>query len=255
MYSSRNNSLSDVDLPKWRWNPFLNHSINLLSSFTLNPLPIPNQFLEKETYLGSKNKPLHVKTVTWGCQTSKFKKIRAACVDAGSITSVLNLVFQPFENFDLPFFGADFVTLGSGHLLALDLQPVLKEDVSHTQYVWDKLLPLHDKWQSLLPSGGPIPVEAKPFFSPGFLWTKIPLGSDGEKLIDEIIFPAFKDYLSLYLELMINAKSVKEARSGILLKGQKRYLSYRANKDPARGMLTRFYGQEWTNYYIHNILF
>ena len=32
------------------------------------------------------------------------------------------------EDFELPFFGADFVTLPSGHLLALDLQPAIKYD-------------------------------------------------------------------------------------------------------------------------------
>jgi len=31
-----------------------------------------------------------------------------------------------------------------------------------------------------------------------------------------------------------------------LKEGQLRYLDYRAEKDPARGMLTRFYGEEWT---------
>ena len=255
MDCSRNNSLSEVDLPKWRWNTFLNHSINLISSFSPSPLPIPKHFLEKEIKFGVKDKSCIAKTVTWGCQIKKIRKIRAACVDAGSTASVLNLVFQPFEYYDLPFFGADFVTLGSGHLLALDLQPVLKNDRLHTESVWDKLIPLHDKWQSLLPSGGPIPVEAESFFSPGFLWAKIPLGPDGEELIDNIIFPAFKDYLSLYCEIMINAKSVKEDRSILLLKGQREYLQYRSEKDPARAMLTRFYGREWTNDYIHNILF
>ena len=36
---------------------------------------------------------------------------------------------------------------------------------------------------------------------------------------------------------------------------QLRYLRYRAEKDPARGMFTRFYGTEWTEEYIHGFLF
>jgi phycoerythrobilin:ferredoxin oxidoreductase len=40
-----------------------------------------------------------------------------------------------------------------------------------------------------------------------------------------------------------------------LLAGQKRYTRYRAEKDPARGMLSRFYGSEWTEAYIHDVLF
>ena len=33
------------------------------------------------------------------------------------------------------------------------------------------------------------------------------------------------------------------------------YIRYRAEKDPARGMLTRYYGAEWTEEYIHGFLF
>ena len=48
---------------------------------------------------------------------------------------------------------------------------------------------------------------------------------------------------------------VDDERAALLLSGQKRYTAYRAEKDPARGMLTRFYGSEWTESYIHGVLF
>jgi phycoerythrobilin:ferredoxin oxidoreductase len=38
-------------------------------------------------------------------------------------------------------------------------------------------------------------------------------------------------------------------------KDKKKYTDYRAEKDPARGMLTRFHGSEWTEAYIHSVLF
>jgi len=38
-------------------------------------------------------------------------------------------------------------------------------------------------------------------------------------------------------------------------KAQLRYLRYRAEKDAARRMFKRFYGQEWTEEYIHGFLF
>jgi phycoerythrobilin:ferredoxin oxidoreductase len=40
-----------------------------------------------------------------------------------------------------------------------------------------------------------------------------------------------------------------------LVNGQRRYTRYRAEKDPARGMLSRFHGAEWTESYIHEVLF
>ena len=81
------------------------------------------------------------------------------------------------------------------------------------------------------------------------------LGKEGDELIDRVVNQAFRDYLSLYLELVEEAEPVEQARSTQLLAGQKRYTSYRAEKDPARGMLTRFYGSEWTEAYIHDVLF
>ena len=58
-----------------------------------------------------------------------------------------------------------------------------------------------------------------------------------------------------FVDLVNEADPVDEARSKQLLAGQHRYTAYRAEKDPARGMLTRFYGSEWTEAYIHDVLF
>ena len=67
--------------------------------------------------------------------------------------------------------------------------------------------------------------------------------------------PAFKLYLNLYLEFVDAAAPVDAFRASELLAGQLRYSTYRALKDPARGMLTRFHGAEWTESYIHDVLF
>ena len=155
------------------------------------------------------------------------------------------------NNYDLPFFGADFVTLPNGHLIALDLQPVLKDDINHTQHVWDKLKPIHSKWQAKIPSGGDIPTEARRYFSPAFLWSRIPLGEEGDKLISQILQPAFDEYLNCFLDLIRDAKVISKERSYKMLNGQKEYMRYRAEKDPARGMLRGFFGEVWTLSLIH----
>ena len=251
----RLSSLDPVNMPQWRWAPFLNHAINCLASLNPEPYPIAEEFLRQEGSAGSKSQPVKVTTYTWACRTNKLRQARAACVEAGSSASVLNFVINPHCSYDLPFFGADLVTLPSGHLLALDLQPAITSDECHTKQVWERLMPIFEHWRVRLPEGGPIPEEAKPYFSPGFIWTRLPLGSEGNKLIDEVITPAFSDYLSLYLDLVKAAAQVSPERAAMLLEGQKRYMSYRAQKDPARAMLSRFHGSEWTESYIHNVLF
>ncbi len=254
MSSNRLNSLQEVNIPNWNWSPFLDHAIRALSVFNLDPYPIPEVFLEREGTYGSRSQTYTAKLATWACKTEKLRQVRAACLEAGNDVSVLNLVLSPLNTFDIPFFGADFVTLPSGHLLALDFQPVLKFDPIHTEDTWERLLPLYEKWQKLLPNGGPIPDEAKQYFSPGFLWTRLPLGSQGDEMIANIIRPAFESYLNLYLDLVEKAQSINLERSKVILEGQKRYFNYRAQKDPARGMLYRFYGKEWTESYIKKVL-
>ncbi len=255
MIISRGNSLDPIGMPEWRWMSFLDEIICSFSSFKPLPYPIHIDYLKKEDFFGPKNKLQKATTVTWAFRTEKIRQARAACIDAGDRASVLNFVVSPSHNYDLPFFGADFVTLSSGHLLALDLQPALKDDPIHTKNVWNRLKPIHKKWQLLLPAGGSIPSEAESFFSPGFLWSRIPLGAEGEKLIDKILKPAFIDYLSLYIDLINNASEVDQERSLKLLDGQRSYMQYRSQKDPARGMLASFYGMNWTEEYINTVLF
>ncbi len=255
MSSIRHSSLDPLDMPNWRWGSFLDEAIKALDVFNLEPYPLAKEFLQKDGSIKSKSGTQKVTTCTWACRSKKIRQVRAACVDAGKSASVFNFVVKPFHIYDLPFFGADFVTLPSGHLLALDLQPAMKNDELHTLPVWEKLLPLHQHWQSLLPDGGPIPASAKQYFSPGFLWTRLPLGVNSDNLINEVLKPAFVQYLSLYSAQVHKAREVPEERALLLLEGQKSYLRYRAEKDPARGMLTRFYGSQWTESYIHEVLF
>ena len=252
---SRTSSLDPVRITGWRWQPFLDIAVESLSPLLPRPYPVPEGFLQKTGETGSKAKPMPVTTATWACSTSKLRQVRSACVEAGPAASVLNFVINPSCHFDLPFFGADLVTLPNGHLLALDLQPVDKTDARHTEPVWERLMPIFERWRGALPGGGPIPEEAEPYFSPAFLWTRLPLGEEGDELIETVVSKAFRDYLSLYLQLVDEAEPVEAARSHQLLAGQKRYTSYRAEKDPARGMLTRFYGSDWTEAYIHEVLF
>ena len=255
MKNNRNNSLEPLSISNWRWSYFLEETIKGFSILQPRPYPIEDDFLFRESFFGSSSNPKKVILETWGLKTDKIRQARCACLQAGEITSVMNLVISPFNNYDLPFFGADFVTLPNGHLIALDLQPALKNDINHTQHVLDKLKPIHANWQSKIPSGGDIPLESRQYFSPAFLWSRIPLGAEGDKLISNIIKPAFNDYLNFFLDLVANAKMISLERSSKVLNGQKKYMRYRAEKDPARGMLRGFFGNIWTESYINNILF
>ncbi len=195
---------------------------------------------------------------------------------------VLNLVLFPDTSLPLPVLGMDLVTLPGGkNLIAIDFQPILPPTRSGDDKVEDnetsQLTPLfpspYEKYEDriqrlyekhvsnqsdVLPWGGDIPPQAKRFFSPYALWTRLK-GEEGLDTIQNEVYKAFCDYFDLYLEIMIDSKShsslgISESKEAIK-GGHIDYLNYRRDNDPARPMLTRLYGSEYTEELIEKVLF
>lgn len=157
----------------------------------------------------------------------------------------------PDMAYDLPFFGADLVTLPGGHLIAIDMQPLFHNDDYRSRYS-TPLLETYERHKQNLPWGGDFPEEAARFFSPCFLWSRVA----EDEVVETAVFDAFKDYLDTYLDIVSNANKVTDPEElKAIHDSQLAYLRYRAEKDPARGMFLRFYGEEWTEEYIHGFLF
>jgi phycoerythrobilin:ferredoxin oxidoreductase len=234
------------------YQPFLDRAIDLMRSrLNLDPYPIPAGFEFKEAVTGKGKNETTVTTTSYAFQTDKLRQIRAAHVQGGDALQVLNFVIFPRLNYDLPFFGGDLVTLPGGHLIAIDMQPLFHDEDYQAKYS-TPILPTFQKYQAVLPWGGDFPAEAKPFFSPAFLWTRPTATSD----VETHVFAAFTDYLTQYLAYVEAAEPVTEPdRLAAIRAAQIKYLHYRAEKDPARGMFKRFYGEAWTEEYIHGFLF
>lgn len=235
------------------YQPFLEHAIaQLQQSLDLQPYPIPAGFEAKQAFTGKGKRQETVVTTSYGYQSPKLRQIRAAHVQGGESLQVLNFVIFPRLAYDLPFFGADLVTLPGGHLIALDMQPLFRDDPAYQAKYTQPILPLFEAFQAHLPWGGDFPEEAQPFFSPAFLWTR----PTQTAAVETHVFEAFKGYLSAYLKFVAQAEPVTDSpQLQAIEQAQLRYIRYRAEKDPARGMLTRFYGPEWTEEYIHGFLF
>lgn len=235
------------------YQPFLDYAIAYLQKhLDLEPYPIPPGFESKQATVGKGERQSEVLTTSTAFQTDKLRQIRAAHVQGGGALQVLNFVIFPRLNTDLPFFGADLVTLPGGHLIALDMQPLFRDDPSYQQKYTQPIWPIFEAHQQNLPWGGDFPEEAQPFFSPAFLWTR----PQKTEVVQEQVFAAFQDYLSAYVSFVQAAEPVESEEELLKIKqAQLKYVHYRAEKDPARGMFTRFYGPEWTEEYIHGFLF
>ncbi|MGD1940914.1 MAG: phycoerythrobilin:ferredoxin oxidoreductase [Leptolyngbyaceae cyanobacterium] len=235
------------------YQPFLDHALQQLQqSLDLQPYPIPEGFEVKEAVTGKGKRQATVLTTSYAHQSPNLRQIRAAHVQGGEALQVLNFVIFPRLNYDLPFFGADLVTLPGGHLIALDMQPLFRDDASYQAKYTQPILPIFESFQPHLPWGGDFPAEAQPFFSPAFLWTR----PTQTEVVETHVFDAFKAYLQAYLDFVEQAEPVTSpTKLKAIEQAQLSYLRYRAEKDPARGMFTRFYGPEWTEEYIHGFLF
>ena len=235
------------------YQPFLDYAIATLQErLELSPYPIPEGFERKEGVMGKGKRQENVLTTSHAFKSKKLRQIRAAHVQGGNSLQVLNFVIFPELNYDLPFFGGDLVTLPGGHLIAIDMQPLFRDDPAYQEKYTKPILPIFEKHRANLEWGGDFPEEAQQFFSPAFLWTR----PQETEVVQTQVFNAFCDYLQAYLNFVEQAKEITDSKQlDNILQAQKRYLNYRAAKDPARGMFTRLYGTEWTEEYIHGFLF
>ena len=235
------------------YQPFLDYAITLLQErLDLQPYPIPEGFEKKSGVMGKGTREEAVVTTSYGFKSPKIRQIRAAHVEGGNSLQVLNFVIFPELNYDLPFFGADLVTLPGGHLIALDMQPLFRDAPNYQTKYTKPILPIFEAHRKDLTWGGDFPEEASQFFSPAFLWTR----PQKTEIVETKVLEAFKDYLQAYLEFVDQATMVEDKKElEAIREAQLRYLRYRAEKDPARGMFTRLYGSEWTEEYIHGFLF
>ncbi|MEM8829143.1 MAG: phycoerythrobilin:ferredoxin oxidoreductase [Cyanobacteria bacterium P01_G01_bin.19] len=235
------------------YKPFLEHAISTLQAkLDLEPYPIPEGFESKAGVMGKGKRAEPVLTTSYGFKSSKLRQIRAAHVEGGNSLQVLNFVIFPDLNYDLPFFGADLVTLPGGHLIAIDMQPLFSQDKAYQNKYSEPIMAIFHEYQQDLPWGGNFPKEAQQYFSPAFLWTR----PTETEVVKTKVFAAFSDYLDAYIDFVRQAEKVSDSQQlANILKAQKSYADYRAEKDPARGMLTRLYGEAWTEEYIHGFLF
>ena len=235
------------------YQPFLDYAIaQLQTQLTLSDYPIPEGYRHKSAQVGKGKHQHRVLTESHGFQSPKLRQIRAAHVQGGDALQVLNFVIFPHLNYDLPFFGADLVTLPGGHLIALDMQPLFAGDPNYEAKYTDPILPLFHQHQQQLPWGGDFPSEVACFFSPAFLWTRPTTTTE----VQTHVFAAFQDYLKAYLNFVAQAQPVTDPQHLERIQAaQLKYVRYRAEKDPARSMFQRFYDTEWTEAYIHGFLF
>ena len=214
--------------------------------FELRPREIP-EGLESEQSKRGKN-PAKIKS--WCYQCPQLRKIRYTYIDAGTSTQIFNSVLYPAHHYDIPLLGIDFLTFGKKNLVVLDFQPLFQDEAYLDKYI-EPMKELKDKYADLAQDLEMRFYDANRYFSRNLLFAR----TDPDT-IHQRLFPAYKEYLNLYWQMVENAEPLSDpADIARIVEAQKDYDQYSAEKDPAHGLFKSFFGEEWANRFLHEFLF
>ncbi len=219
----------------------------LYQRFDLQPRPIPPGLAYKVSDRG--RNPATISS--WCYECPQLRKIRYTYIDAGESAQIFNSVIYPSYELDLPLLGIDFLSFGKvKNLVVLDFQPLFTDKVYQEKYI-EPLKILHDKYIDLAQNLEMKFYDANRYFSKYLLFAK----TDAETVRTRV-FNAFQDYLSLYLQMLDQAKPQTSFDDiARIRKAQQDYDQYSAERDPASGLFSSYFGHEWSERFLYEFLF
>jgi 15,16-dihydrobiliverdin:ferredoxin oxidoreductase len=230
------------------YKPFLEHlSTSLSQRFDLTSRPIPTGLEVNVSDRG--RSPATIRS--WCYECPELRKARYTYIDAGESAQIFNSVIYPSHHYDLPLLGIDFLSFGKvKNLIVLDFQPLFQDAAYQAKYI-QPLQRLHEKYPDLAQDLEMKFYDANQYFSKYLLFAK----TDPETVATRV-FEAFKDYLNLYWSMLDQAVPLTDP-SDIqrIVKAQKDYDQYSADRDPASGLFSSYFGHEWSERFLYEFLF
>ena len=228
--------------------PFLHYlEQELFRRFELESLPIPPE-LEFQVSQRGKN-PAMIES--WCYQCTQLRKIRYTYINAGETAQIFNSVIYPNYQYDLPLLGIDFLAFSTKKILVvLDFQPLFRDQDYLDRYIE----PMHEIRNRYKELAQDLPMkfyDANQYFSPYLLFAK----TDAETVANKLL-PAYKEYINLYWQLLERAKPLTHSDSQERIqKAQQDYDQYSAERDPASGLFSSYFGHEWSEKFLYEFLF
>ena len=230
------------------YKPFLDHlERSLFQKFDLQSRPIPAG-LEARVSDRGKN-PATIRS--WHYQCPELRKIRYTYIDAGASAQIFNSVIYPSHNYELPLLGIDFLSFGQvKNLIVMDFQPLFQDEAYLQKYI-HPLKELHDKYPDLAQGLEMKFYDANQYFSKYLLFAKTDVETVKTRVLE-----AFKDYLDLYWRMLDAATPFSDPEDiQRIVKAQKDYDQYSADRDPASGLFSSYFGHEWSERFLYEFLF
>ena len=219
----------------------------LLKRFDLRPRPIPPGLESKVSDRG--RNPASIRS--WCYQCPQLRKIRYTYIDAGASAQVFNSVIYPGHHYDLPLLGIDFLSFGAKKILVvLDFQPLFQDEAYQEKYI-EPMKEVRDRYNDLAQNLEMKFYDANQYFSKYLLFAK----TDPDT-VNKRLFPAYQAYLELYWQMLDEAEPLNKTEDiQRIIKAQKDYDQYSADRDPASGLFSSYFGKEWAEDCLHEFLF
>lgn len=219
----------------------------LFRNFDLQSRPIPPGL----EYNNSDRGKTAATIQSWCYQCPQLRKIRYTYIDAGEMAQVFNSVIYPSHHYDIPLLGIDFLSFGKKKILVvLDFQPLFRDRAYQEKYI-EPMRELRDKYNELAQNLEMKFYDANQYFSKYLLFAK----TDSETVVNRL-FPAYQEYIHLYWQMLANAAPLTAPEDiDRLVKAQKQYDQYSADRDPAHGLFSSYFGGEWANKFLYEFLF
>lgn len=230
------------------YQPYLDYlEQSLFQKFDLQSRSIPPG-LEAQVSDRGRN-PATIKS--WCYECPEFRKIRYTYIDAGASAQIFNSVIYPSHCYELPLLGIDFLSFGQvKNLIVMDFQPLFQDEAYLRKYI-HPLKGLHDRYPDLAQNLEMKFYDANQYFSKYLLFAK----TDAETVRTRV-FEAFKDYLNLYWQMLAAAEPLTKPEDiQRIVKAQKDYDQYSADRDPASGLFSSYFGHEWSERFLYGFLF
>ncbi len=230
------------------YKPFLEYlEKELFGRFDLRSRQIPTGLELKVSERGK-----HPATIqSWCYECAQLRKIRYTYIDAGVAAQVFNSVIYPSHHYELPLLGIDLLSFGPNKIMiVLDFQPLFRDDTYQGKYI-EPLRQIHDNYSDFAQKLEMKFYDANQYFSKYLLFAK----TDAETVATRV-FSAYKDYLNLYWEMLDRAEPLTDPEDiQRIVKAQKDYDQYSADRDPASGLFSSYFGHEWAERFLYEFLF
>lgn len=206
---------------------------------------------EKELSFQKSQKPV-ARIESWQWKSDDFRKIRATYIDAGWKAQVFNSVWYPSPRYDLPLLGIDFLSFGKKKVLCvMDFQP-LSQDTGYLSKYCEQMEDVRNKYEGLSGKMSAKFYDEAQFFSKQLIFAKF----DTQQPIMSQLFPAFCEYITEYMRLMDNASPDDSEESvSRVSEWQRQHDQYSAERDPAVGLFSTYWGKEWAERFTYDFLF